>query len=321
MVRMRGGRRRLFLAGAVVASSAVTQVPALAGAETMTTDVPQRRTVDAAVIRTSTADAPVQVNVDIGMQVQAGKRCSSPLPGVCTGGNVYHPCFNLHDPAYAGCQLYTLFRVVSPDQPHELLQGITIGRSSTARDGTVVEHQWAGRVTQADLELYAADVDGRFGDARMRIKGFATEFRGTAYSAQIGHLNLPREGDADVGRLVGRAIGSNGRPMPAKGFKLDTFGHENTIHKTGLLGGRSFDLYGFGGATVRAGTVDGSFASKPLWAGAYDVHIQRKGASFNCGVDITAGAPTALVLDFRNTRNLGNRRCVPMRSLAQGVPG
>ena len=297
-------------------------LPALAGPGTTSADVPERRSVSATVIRTSTADAPVQVNVDIGMQVKAGRRCTSSLPGVCNGAGkaVYHPCFNLHDKAYKGCQLYTLFRVLDPQNRWSLAQGVTVGNTSTARDGSTVTHGWANKVTQADLELYAFDPQGRFGDVRMRVPSFPHTVGTTAYSDRIGHIHLPQEGDADVGRMTGRAIGKDGRPMPPSSFKLDLFGHGNTGHQTGLLGGRTFTVYGFGGAKVQPGTRDGSYRSKPLWAGAYDIHVQRKGASFVCGFDVKGGQVARFDIDFRKP-NLGQRRCKPMGSLAQGVPG
>ncbi len=309
---------RALLAAVVVAMVAVS-LPASAGGGTRSAEVPNRRDVTSTVILTSTADALVQVNVDIGMPVKAGRRCTSDLPGVCKKA-VYHPCFNLHDPAFKGCQLYTLFQVINHDAPLNLAQGITIGNTSQARDGSVVEHNWARKVMQADLELYAFDSENRYGDVRMRVPGFPVVRGKTAYSDRIGHIPLPMEGELDVGRLVGRATGSDGKPMPPSSFKLDLFGHGGTGHKTGLLGDKQFTVYGFGGAKVRPGTTDGSFASKPLWAGAYDIHIQRKGASFRCGFDIAAGAPTRFDIDFRRS-DLGHRQCERMRPLAQGVPG
>lgn len=294
-------------------------LPAQATGGTTSAEVPNRRDVDATVIRTSTADALVQVNVDIGMPVKAGRRCTSRLPGVCKG-TVYHPCFNLKDPAYKGCQLYTLFRVVDADTRLDLSQGIPIPSTTTARDGSQVTHGWAKKVSQADLELYAFDPDGMYGDVRMRVPAFPLVVGRTAYSDRIGHIPLPRRGDKDVGSVVGRAIGKDGRPMPPSSFKLDAFGHGGTGHATGLLADRSFTVYGFGGAKVRPGTRDGSFATKPLWAGAYDLHVQRKGASFRCGFDVRPGKPSRFDIDFRKP-NLGNRRCEPMTSLAQGVPG
>lgn len=314
----RPAAHRALLAAVVVALIAVT-VPASAAGGTRSAEIPNRRDVTSAVILTSTADTLVQVNVDIGMPVKAGRRCVSSLPGVCKRA-VYHPCFNLKDPAYKGCQLYTLFQVLDHDTPLDLAQGITIGNSSRARDGTIVEHNWARKVMQADLEFYAFDPNGRYGDVRMRVPAFPHIDGKTAYSDRIGHIPLPMEGEPDVGRLVGRAMGPDGKPMPPGSFKLDLFGHGGTGHKTGLLADKQFTVYGFGGAKVRPGTTDGSFASKPLWAGAYDVHIQRKGASFRCGFDVAAGAPSRFDIDFRK-KDLGNRRCTPMRSLAQGVPG
>ena len=108
--------------------------------------------------------------------------------------------------------------------------------------------------------------------------------------------------------------------MPPASFKLDAFGHTNTGHSTGLLQGKRFTAYGFGGAKVQPGVRDGSFRTKPLWAGAYDIHVQRKGASFRCGFDVVGGQERRFDIDFRKP-NLGNPRCKPMRSLAQGVPG
>ncbi len=312
-----GGLRRWAVA--LTALAVITAGPAQAGSGTSSSEVPSRRAQSTVVVRTTTADAPVQVNVDIGMQVRQGRRCASRLPGACTGA-VYHPCFNLQDPAYGGCQLYTLFRVLNADAPVDLARGIAIGATSTARDGTVVEHGWGAKVSTVDLEVYALDPERRFGDVRLRVSDFPLALGDTASSDPIGHLNLPGIGDPDVGGLIGRALGKDGRPMAPGSFKLDLFGHENTRHTTGLLRGRTFDVYGFGGAKIQRGTTDGSFLSKPLWAGAYDVHVQRKGASFTCGLDVVAGKPVRLNLNF-GLNNLGQPRCEPMGSLAQGVPG
>lgn len=319
---MARGTKVRWLLPAAMTAVVLAGLPATAAGGTTSADVPARRDVSKTVVLTSTADAPVQVNVDIGMQVKAGRRCTSTLPGVCNGRgrSVYHPCFNLEDPAYRGCQLYTLFRVVDPDSRFDLLPGIEIGNTSTARDGRTVTHGWASKVTQVDLELYAFDPQGRFGDVRMRVPGFPHVLGGTAYSERIGHIPLPQDGDPDVGRLVGRAIGKDGRPMPPNSFKLDAFGHTNTGHTTGLLNDRTFSVYGFGGAKVRPGTRDGSYRTKPLWAGAYDIHVQNKAGSFLCGFDVRAGKAARFDIDLRKP-NLGNRRCQPMRSLAQGVPG
>ena len=311
------GVRRAILAAAVLAVLAST-VPASADGGTTTGDVPARRTQTTAMIRTTTADSLVQVNVDIGMQVQAGKRCRSGLPGVCKGA-VYHPCFNLKDPVYAGCQLYTLFRVVDRGAAADLAQGITIPSTSTARDGTLVEHGWGAKVTQADLEFYAYDPAGRYGDARMRVPGFPNLVGDVALSDEIGHVVLPMLGAPDAGRIVGTALGKDGKPMPPRSFKFDAFGHGNTGHPTGLAKGKRFMLYGFGGAKITDGTTDGSFRTKPLWTGSYDIHIQRKGASYRCGIDVTAGE-VRMDLHFGKPR-LGQPGCRPMNSLAQGVPG
>ena len=313
----RGFWGRALLA-ALVLGGLATALPASA-AGTTSAEVPNRRDVTAAVIRTTSADALVQVNVDIGMPVKAGRRCTSRLPGVCKGA-IYHPCFNLEDPAYRGCQLYTLFRVLDPQTRWDLANGIPIANTSTARDGSTVTHNWARKVSQADLEFYSFDPE--HGDARMRVPGFphVDPLSKTAYSDWIGHVPLPKRGDKDVGRLVGRAIGTDGRPMPPRSFKLDAFGHGNTGHKTGFLRGTSFTVYGFGGAMIQRGVKDGTYMTKPLWAGAYDIHVQRKGASFRCGFDVVGGKQARFDIDFRKP-NLGNRRCKPMRSLAQGVPG
>lgn len=311
------------LLGALVLALVAGTVPASAGGTgsgTTSADVPSRRTQSAAMIRTTTADSLVQVNVDIGMQVKAGTRCRSDLPGVCKGGGtVYHPCFNLKDPSYAGCQLYTLYRVLDRGTVADLARGITVTGSSTARDGGLVEHGWGGKVTQADLEFYAYDPLGRYGDARMRVNGFPHAVGDVAYSEEIGNIVLPRAGAPDAGVLVGRATGKDGRPMAPGSFKLDLFGHGDTGHRTGALKGRTFMLYGFGGAKVQAGTTDGSFRSKPLWNGHYDLHVQRKGASFRCKL-VVAGEPVRFDLHF-GKRGLGQPGCRAMGSLAQGVPG
>lgn len=307
---------RLLLAALVTATTAMALPASAAG--TTSAEIPDRRDVTATVIRTTTADALVQVNVDIGMPVKAGRRCSSRLPGVCKGA-IYHPCFNLDDPAYRGCQLYTLFRVLDSGAPWELAQGISIGNTSTARDGTTVRHDWARKVTDAHLEFYAFDPQGRYGDVRLRVTAFPHRSGTTAYSDPIGHVPMPKAGDADVGRLVGRATGRDGRPAAPRSFKLDLFGHGNTGHRTGLVRDTAFTVYGFGGAAVRPGTTDGSFQSKPLWAGAYDVHLQHAGAGYRCPLTIRGGQSARLDVDFRKP-DLG-RGCRAMRPLAKGVPG
>ena len=314
---------RALLAAVVlplVLGGIATAVPASAGSArgTVTADVPTRKDVTTTVIRTSTADTLVQVNVDIGMQVKAGTRCRSGLPGVCKGA-VYHPCFNLKDPAYRGCQLYTLYRVLSRGTALDLAQGIPITNTSTARDGSTVTHGWAGKVTQADLEFYAYDPHGRYGDARMRVPGFPHRLLDVAYSDEIGHVRLPLLGAPDSGVVIGRALGKDGKPMPPSSFKFDAFGHGDTGHPTGVLNGKQFMLYGFGGAKVTAGTTDGTFRTKPLWRGHYDIHVQRKGASYRCALKVTA-AQVRFDLHF-GRKNLGQRSCKPMNSLAQGVPG
>lgn len=313
----RGTGWRVGLAAVVLAATGAAG-PADAGSGTSSAEVPNRRPQTTAVLRTTTADTLVQVNVDIGMSVRAGRRCSSVLPGACKG-SVYHPCFNLHDRVYRGCQLYTLFRVLDRTTAAELAQGIEIGSTSRARDGTLVTHNWARKVTQADLEFYAHDPAGRYGDARMRVHGFPHVVGDTAYSDQIGHVQLPRLGAVDAGVVVGRALGRDGRPMPPGSFKLDLFGHSNTGHPTGALKGGAFMLYGFGGAKIQPGTSDGSFRTKPLWTGRYDVHVQRKGSSFRCQIEVTAGQ-VRLDLHFGRP-GLGRLGCLPMRPLAQGVPG
>src|SRR4051812_8603082 len=98
--------------------------PALAGSGTSSREVPSRRTQPTALVRTSTADSLVQVNVDIGMNVRAGRRCTSSYPGACKTAT-YHPCFNPDDPAYAGCEMYTFFRILPPGA--DLTKGISIG--------------------------------------------------------------------------------------------------------------------------------------------------------------------------------------------------
>lgn len=309
---MRGLRGRAVLA-ALLVTAVVTALPASAGGTT-SAHIPDRRAVEVTVIRTSTADALVQVNVDIGMAVASGRRCTSSLPGVCKGA-VYHPCFNLDDAVYPGCQLYTLFRVVDPDSRYDLAAGIPIPNVSRARDGSLVRHGWARKVTQADLELYS--FEPAYGDVRLRVPAFPHVRGRMAFSDPIGHIEMPQAGEPDVGRLVGRAIGPDGRPMPPRSFKLDVFGHGNTGHRIGENG---FTVYGFGGAAVLAGTTDGSFRTKPLWAGAYDVHVQRKGAGYRCGFDVVGGRQARFDIDFRKS-NLGNPRCTSMRTLAQGVPG
>lgn len=294
----------------------LTALPASATQGTTTADVPTRGAQTATVLRTSTADAPVQVNVDIGLAVRAGTRCRSDLPGVCTG-NLYHPCFNLDDPAYAACAQYTLFQVLPPGLT-ELAHGITVPDAGLTRSGHRVRHGWGGKVTEVALEVYADDPLDRYGDVRLRVRSFPDRKGSTRYSAPIGHLGLPLLGAPDTGLLVGRAVDERGRPLRPRSVKLDLFGHGNTAHRTGLLGGQRALMTGFGGATVRPGTRDGSFRTKPLWRGAYDLHVQRRGRAWTCPLSVP-GPLMTFDLDFRRA-NLGHSGCHRMQPLVQGVP-
>lgn len=288
--------------------------PALAGGGTTSDDVPARRDQPTALIRTSTADAPVQVNVDIGMAVKAGKRCSSPYPGACKT-LVYHPCFNPDDPAYSGCEQYTLYRVIPPGT--DLTQGIAIG--STAGDLT---HDWGRKITEAHLEVYAADPLRQYGDVRIRVNGFPFTDplrKATALSEEVGHINLPFAGAPGTGSIVGIATGADGKPMPPRSFKFDVFGRTDTGRRTGLTGEGKLMQYGFGRAAVEAGTTNGYFSTRPLFTGSYDIHVQRKGASYSCRVKVAGGA-FQFNLDFGKDR-LGHPDCVPLRPLARTVPG
>jgi hypothetical protein len=287
-------------------------VPALAGSGTTSGDVPARRTPETAVLRTSTADTLVQVNVDIGMRVRAGTSCRSSYPGACKGAT-YHPCFNPADPAYAGCEMYTFFRVVPPGA--DLSRGIAVGSSAGA-----LTHDWARKITEAHLEVYAADPAGLFGDVRLRVTSFphVDPLGGTAYSDEIGHLNLPLQGAPGTGWIEGTAVGAKGRAMAPRSFKLDVFGHDDTGRRTGLAGEGAFVEYGFGRAAVEAGVTDGHFRTRPLFTGTYDVHVQRKGASYRCTVHVDG--PLRFDLDFAAPR-LGHPGCRPLTPLARGVPG
>lgn len=284
-----------------------------AGGETTTGEVPARRPEPTAVIRTSSADTAVQVNVDIGMKVRAGQSCSSRFTGACKGA-VYHPCFNPHDPAYRGCQQYTFYRVIPPGT--DLSKGIAIDSATGA-----LNHGWGRKITEAHLEVYAVDPMQKYGDVRIRVDGFPHSLPGltsTAYSDEIGHINLPLAGTAGTGSISGVAVGPGGRPMPPRSFKLDVFGRSDTARHTGVAGEGAFLEYGFGGARVEDGVRDGSFATRPLFTGSYDIHVQRRGASYSCRVKV-AGA-LRFDLDFSKDR-LGHPGCEPLRPLDQSVPG
>lgn len=296
----------LLTAGPVLAGGA-------SGGGTTSRDVPARRAPQTAILRTSTADTLVQVNVDIGMSVRAGTACRSRYPGACKG-TTYHPCFNPEDPSYGGCESYTFYRVVPPGA--DLSRGIAV--VSTAGSLT---HEWARKVTEAHLEVYAADPLGRFGDVRLRVSAFPhTDPLGrTAYSDEIGHLNLPIQGTPGTGWIEGVAVGPGGRPMAPRSFKLDVFGHEDTGRRTGLAGEGAFVEYGFGRAAVEAGVTDGRFRTRPLFTGTYDIHVQRKDASYSCQVTVKGGG-LRFDLDFGQPR-LGHPGCRPLRPLARSVPG
>lgn len=286
--------------------------PALAGAGTTSTDVPPRRAEPTALVRTSTVDSLVQVNVDIGMKVKAGQSCSSPYTGACKGVT-YHPCFNPEDGAYAGCEQYTFYRVLPPGT--DLTQGIAVG--STAAGLT---HDWGRKITEAHLEVYAVDPLRRYGSVRLRVDSFPHIFpSGYAYSDEIGHINLPLAGAPGTGSIVGTATGADGRPMPPRSFKFDVFGRTDTGRHTGAAGEGAFLEYGFGSARVEDGVLDGSFATRPLYSGTYDIHVQRRGASYTCRVAVTGGA-FRFDLDFGRDR-LGHPGCEPLRPLSRTVPG
>jgi hypothetical protein len=286
---------------------------ALAGGGTSSAAVPAHRDQPTALIRTSTVDSVVQVNVDIGMRVQDGTRCSSPYPGACKGAT-YHPCFNPDDDAYVGCEMYTFYRVLPPGV--DLTQGIAVGSTAGA-----LTHDWGRKVTEAHLEIYAMDPLRQYGDVRLRVDAFPHAFGlgQTAYSDEIGHINLPLAGAAGTGTIVGTAVGPGGKPMPARSFKFDLFGRTDTGRPTGLAGEGRFTEYGFGSARVEDGVLDGSFGTRPLYSGHYDIHVQRAGASYTCRV-LVAGGPLRFDLDFSRDR-LGHPGCQPLRPLARTVPG
>ena len=286
---------------------------ALAGSSTSSAEVPARRDQPTALIRTSTVDAPVQVNVDIGMRVADRRRCTSPYPGACKGAT-YHPCFNPDDPSYAGCELYTFYRVIPPGA--DLTQGIAVGSSAGP-----LTHDWGRKITEAHLEVYAVDPLRQWGSVRLRVDDFPHVLAAgqTAYSDEIGHITLPRAGAQGTGTIVGTAIGADGRPMPPRSFKLDVFGRADTGRHTGLAGEGAFMEYGFGSARVEDGVTDGTFATRPLFTGHYDIHVQRRGASYTCRVAVTGGE-LRFDLDFGRDR-LGHPGCVPLRPLARTVPG
>lgn len=305
-VRARWGAAATLLAVVLVGG------PALAGGGTTSNDVPERRPQTTAMIRTSTADALVQVNVDIGMKVRAGRDCRSPYTGACKAA-VYHPCFNPDDPAYAGCEQYTFYRVVPPGA--DLTRGIAVASSAGP-----LAHGWGQKITEAHLEVYAMDPARMYGSVRLRVDSFPNVLPtgDTASSDEIGHINLPKRGAPGTGWISGTAIGPDGRPMPPRSFKFDVFGRTDTGRRTGLAGEGSFMEYGFGSARVEDGVLDGSFSTRPLYAGSYDIHVQRKGASYTCRVKVAG--PFRFDLDFGKDR-LGHPGCQPLRPLSRTVPG
>jgi hypothetical protein len=307
MVRARWGALVTVLAALLAAG------PAFAGSDTTSRDVPSRRAQPTALIRTSTVDSLVQVNVDIGMKVQAGKHCASPYTGACKGAT-YHPCFNPEDPAYLGCEQYTFYRVIPPGT--DLTQGISI--SSTAGNLT---HEWGRKITEAHLEVYAMDPARKYGSVRLRVDGFPNvdALGQTASTAPIGHINLPLAGMPGTATIVGTATDADGRPMPPRSFKFDVFGRTDTGRHTGVAGEGTFMEYGFGSAQVEDGVYDGSFATRPLYTGSYDIHVQRRGASYTCRVKLADG-PFRFDLDFGQDR-LGHPGCEPLTPLSRSVPG
>jgi hypothetical protein len=304
--------RARWAALATLTAVVLVSGPALAGAGTTSADVPTRRPQSTALVRTSTADSLVQVNVDIGMTVPAGKRCTSAYTGTCKGAT-YHPCFNLDDPAYAGCQMYTFYRVIPPGT--DLSQGIPIVSTAGA-----LTHSWGRKISEAHLEVYAMDPARMYGSVRIRVNSFPHVLAAvdTAYSDEIGHINLPLAGAPGTGWISGIATGADGKPMPPRSFKFDVFGRTDTGRRTGLAGDGAFMEYGFGSARVEDGVRDGSYATRPLYTGTYDIHVQRKGASYTCRVAVRG--PFRFDLDFGKDR-LGHPGCEPLRPLARTVPG
>jgi hypothetical protein len=305
-VRVRWGVLATLLSAVLVGG------PAFAGGGTTSSDAPARRGQATALVRTSTVDAPVQVNVDIGMKVQAGKHCGSPYTGACKS-QTYHPCFNPEDPAYGGCQMYTFYRVLPPGV--DLTQGISIGSTS----GTLT-HDWGRKITEAHLEVYAVDPLRQYGSVRLRVDSFPNvdALGQTASSDPIGHINLPLAGTPGTGSIVGTARGADGRPMEPRSFKFDVFGRSDTGRRTGAAGEGTFMEYGFGSARIEDGVEDGAFATRPLFTGTYDIHVQRKGASYTCRVKVSG--PFRFDLDFGKDR-LGHPGCEPLQPLARTVPG
>jgi hypothetical protein len=305
-MRARWGALATLLAVVLVAG------PALAGSGTTSGEIPARRPQSTALVRTSTVDSLVQVNVDIGMTVKPGTACRSAYTGACKGAT-YHPCFNPDDPSYAGCQMYTFYRVVPPGA--DLSQGISIASTAGA-----ITHGWGSKISEAHLEVYAVDPARQYGDVRIRVDSFphVLPVGDTAYSDEIGHINLPLAGAPGTGWISGAATGADGRPMPPRSFKLDVFGRMDTGRPTGVAGEGAFMEYGFGSAWVEDGVTDGSFATRPLYNGSYDIHVQRIGASYTCRVKVDG--PFRFNLDFGKDR-LGHPGCTPLRPLARTVPG
>jgi len=224
--------------------------------------------------------------------------------------------FNPDDPAYAGCEQYTFYRVIPPG--FDLTQGISIGSTAGA-----LTHDWGRKITEAHLEVYPVDPLRQYGAVRLRVDSFPNTLSPgltpTASSDEIGHINLPLAGAPGTGSILGTARGADGQPMPPRSFKLDVFGRTDTGRRTGAAGEGGFMEYGFGGARIEEGTTDGSFATRPLYSGHYDIHVQRRDASYSCRVNVTGGA-LRFDLDFGKDR-LGHPGCEPLRPLARTVPG
>jgi hypothetical protein len=92
----------------------------------------------------------------------------------------------------------------------------------------------------------------------------------------------------------------------------------DTARPTGVAGEGAFMEYGFGRAAVEHGVTDGHFRTRPLFTGTYDIHVQRKGASYTCRVKVNGAF--RFDLDFGRDR-LGHAGCAPLRPLARTVPG
>jgi len=119
--------------------------------------------------------------------------------GVDVAMDDYHPCTNPQDPGYAACPVFSYFLVQGAGSfPY----GLFIENKTTLGNGSVIQHDFAKKVTWAGAEIYTHRCTS-YGDQTtggMRVeadfsRGYTAD---PLYSNPIATVRLPQKGDADA---------------------------------------------------------------------------------------------------------------------------